>query len=152
MFSSTANLATITKFVENFFTVKETCEVPRKSFLRFSESMPQGMDEQTIKAAYEKFTGKTPTYKMEGSPLSPVVIDRLKEKTFAMINNLGSDPKSFSDLYKETDKLGRLMGAPTNYTTNLIRECFKKMSKEGLVGVIEVKTCNRVAIRLYYAR
>ena len=143
------------EFVSNYYDVEkgsETCE--RKSFVRFRKAMPLDMDETAIENAYTAFSGKSPRYNKAASSMEPWRAEKYKNKANRIVDALTHDPTSFTDLYNaafDTHKtyLYRGSSAPTEPTDSL-RKCFKAMAAAGIVGCMEIKTCGKCHIRLYY--
>lgn len=142
------------EFVTNYYDVEkggETCE--RKSFVRFRDAMPAGMDDATIEAAYTAFSGKFPRYNKTATTMTPWVAEQYKNDANHIIEALTRNPTSFTDLYNKAGlnpltKYGRNV-APLSDCSSL-RKCFKAMAAAGIIGCMEVKTCGKCHIRLYY--
>ena len=129
------------EFVSSYYDVEkgmETCE--RKSFIRFRDAMPLGMDESAIENAYTAFSGKSPRYNKKAVTMSPWLANEYKNRASRIIDVLTHDPISFTDLATK---------ARVSHTESL-RKCFKAMAAAGIIGCVEVKTCGKCHIRLYY--
>ena len=148
-----ATMEQVHEFVTNYYDVKgdmATCE--RKSFVRFRKAMPLDMDETAIEHAYRAFTGNTPTYNKMAASMEPWRAEDYKSKANRIVDALTHDPTSFTDLYNAVMNVGRyckLTGAPSEPTGSL-RKCFKTMADAGIIGCMEIKTCGKCHIRLYY--
>lgn len=144
-----ANTNKMHEFITNYFTNKEGGLIERKSFKRFKAAMPDTMDAETVKAAYTQFTGDTPYYnKNNGYPAY-----KLKEyeaKCHEIADALTGDPTSFTDLYNKAFKRPCFYGAPGD--TDLMRKCFTDMAYYDVIGHMEIRTCGKCHIRLYYAK
>lgn len=139
------------EFVSNYYDVEkgsETCE--RKSFVRFRKAMPLDMDETAIENAYTAFSGKSPRYNKAATSMEPWRAEDYKNKANCIVDALTHDPTSFTDLYNKArlNPFGYSV-APTCRTTSL-RKCFKAMAAAGVIGCVEIKTCGKCHIRLYY--
>ena len=139
------------EFVSNYYDVEkgvETCE--RKSFIRFCDAMPCGLDREQIEAAYTAFSGKSPRYNKAASSMEPWRAEQYKKDAHRIVDVLTHDPTSFTDLYNKAglNPFG-YSGAP-NHGTASLRKCFKAMAAAGIVGCMEIKTCGKCHIRLYY--
>ena len=142
------------EFVSNYYDVEKgntVCE--RKSFVRFCDAMPLGLDREQIEAAYTAFSGKSPRYNKGASSMEPWRAEDYKSKANRIVDALTHDPMSFTDLYNAA------FGAHKNYfyrssaptePTDSLRKCFKNMAAAGIIGCVEVKTCGKCHIRLYY--
>lgn len=137
-------------FVSKWYSVEEGETVERKSFTRFREAMPPTMDAATIEAAYTAFSGKSPRYNKATTSMAPWQAEEYKNNANRIVDALTHDPTSFTDLYNRSG-LNRYHtnGVPLEPTGSL-RKCFKAMAQAGIIGCVEVKTCGKCAIRLYY--
>lgn len=142
------------EFVTSYYDVEKgntVCE--RKSFVRFRKAMPLDMDETTIESAYTAFSGKSPRYNKAASSMEPWRAEEYKSKANRIVDALTHDPMSFTDLYNVAFGVHKTYfhsnGAPAEPTDSL-RKCFKAMADAGIVGCVEVKTCGKCHIRLYY--
>ena len=141
------------EFVTNYYDVKgdmATCE--RKSFVRFRKAMPLDMDETAIEHAYRAFTGETPTYNKAAASMEPWRADEYKGRANRIVDALTHDPTSFTDLYNKAglNKYAKYDDAAPIEPTGSLRKCFKAMADAGIIGCVEVKTCGKCHIRLYY--
>lgn len=145
---------TITKFVDAFFEDRGE-EKARKEFKRFRDVMPDSMEPQEIEAMYQKFSGKSAFYEKRCF-YSPEELADAKSIVLDMLSFLDKEPTSFSDIYikyleKHDWHRRPLVGeAPHIPYDKMLRRCFKELAQLKLVRCIEVKTCGRVAIRLYW--
>lgn len=139
------------KFVSNYYDAKkgmETCE--RKSFIRFREVMPLGMGDDAIEYAYTAFSGKSPRYNKTASSMEPWRVEQYRSDAHRIVDALTHDPISFTDLYNKAG-LNPFRNTPIpKFSTRSLRECFKAMAAAGIIGCVEVKTCGKCHIRLYY--
>lgn len=102
--------------------------------------------------AYTAFSGKSPCYNKFAASMEPWRSEEYKNIARRIVDALTHDPTSFTDLYNAAMSVGRyyeLTGAPFEPTGSL-RKCFKAMAAAGIVGCVEVKTCGKCHIRLYY--
>lgn len=140
------------EFVSNYYDVENGVETrERKSFIRFRKAMPLDMDETAIENAYTAFSGKSPRY--TASSMEPWRAEDYKSKADRIVDALTHDPTSFTDLYNKACSTHKAYfyrsSAPTEPTDSL-RKCFKAMAAVGVVGCMEIKTCGKCHIRLYY--
>ena len=142
------------EFVSSYYDVEkssETCE--RKSFIRFREAMPLDMHHDAIEAAYTAFSGKSPRYNKAASSMEPWRAKDYKNKANRIVDALTHDPTSFTDLYNAAFGIHKTYfyrsSVPTEPTGSL-RKCFKAMAAAGIIGCMEIKTCGKCHIRLYY--
>lgn len=142
------------EFVSSYYDVEkgtETCE--RKSFIRFRDAMPSDMDETAIENAYTAFSGKSPRYNRAATSMEPWRAEQYKSEANRIVDALTHDPTSFTDLY---NKAGLNPYAKYNPDSapmdgcHSLRKCFKAMAAAGIIGCVEVKTCGKCHIRLYY--
>lgn len=144
-----ANINKMHEFITNYFACKEGGLIERKSFERFKAAMPDTMDAETVKAAYTAYTGDAPYYnKGNGYPAY-----RLKEyeaKCHGIAAALTGDPTSFTDLYNTAFKRSYKYGAPGD--SDIMRKCFVAAAYQGVIGHMEIRTCGKCHIRLYYAK
>lgn len=126
------------EFINEFFKAENTRQVERKDFKRFKKAFPEGTP--NLEEAYFNYCGENATYQPHRA-------------TIDMVTRLTCDPRSFTDLYGLRDKWQNIR-RPASCTPgiNLIRDCFWKMGYHGLIGMAEIETCGRVAIRLFYAK
>lgn len=142
------------EFIERYYSREDGGEpIERKSFIRFKSAMSVYMDADAIEAAYTAFTGNTPRYTYINNTVPYWVLAEYRDKAHKVADALTCDPTSFTDLYNAAfDRVtygGKSMGAPHESTDNL-RKCFKAAAKAGIIGVVEVNTCGKCCIRLYY--
>lgn len=137
---------TANDFISKYYDVNKGIEVcERKSFVRFRDAMPLGLDREQIEQAYTAFSGKSPRYNKAASPMGPWRIEEYKNKANRIIADaLTHDPTSFTDLATKAH-------VPLCDSANgSLRKCFKAMAAAGVIGCVEVKTCGKCHIRLYY--
>lgn len=137
---------TANDFISKYYDVNKGIEVcERKSFVRFRDAMPLGLDREQIEQAYTAFSGKSPRYNKAASPMRPWRIEYYKSKANRIIADaLTHDPTSFTDL---VTKAHISIDDPADGS---LRKCFKAMAAAGVIGCVEVKTCGKCHIRLYY--
>lgn len=137
---------TANDFISKYYDVNKGIEVcERKSFVRFRDAMPLGLDREQIEQAYTAFSGKSPRYNKAASPMAPWRIEEYKNKANRIIADaLTHDPTSFTDL---ATKAHISICDPADGS---LRKCFKAMAAAGVIGCVEVKTCGKCHIRLYY--
>lgn len=138
------------EFVSSYYDVEngtETCE--RKSFIRFRDAMPLGLDAEQVENAYMAFSGKSPRYNKTATSMEPWRAEQYKSEANRIVDALTHDPTSFTDLYNKAglNPFGYSV-APTR--CHSLRKCFKAMAAAGIVGCMEIKTCGKCHIRLYY--
>lgn len=143
----------IIKFVDTFFEDRGE-EKARKEFKRFRDVMPDDMELQEIEAMYQKFSGKSAFYEKQCF-YSPEELANAKSIVLDMLQYIDGEPTSFADIYiKYLEKRGfniRFMNAlPCIPYESMLRRCFKELATNNLIRCIEVKTCGKVAIRLYW--
>lgn len=132
------------KFISNYYDVEKSgqmCE--RKSFIRFRDAMPLDMDDNAIEDAYTAFSGKSPRYNKATTSMEPWRAEGYKRLAHRIVDALTHDPTSLTDLATSYN-------GPTRVPADSIRKCFKEMAAEGFVGCVEIKTCGKCHIRLYY--
>lgn len=139
------------EFVSNYYDVEKgmkTCE--RKSFIRFCDAMPLGLDREQIEAAYTAFSGKSPRYNKSATSMEPWRAEQYKKDAHRIVDALTHDPTSFTDLYNKAGLNPFGYSVAPNHGTASLRKCFKAMAAAGIIGCVEVKTCGKCHIRLYY--
>ena len=90
------------EFVSNYYDAEkgsETCE--RKSFVRFRDAMPLGLDDEQVENAYRAFSGKSPRYNKVTSSMEPYRAEQYKNDAHRIVDILTHDPMSFTDLYNK---------------------------------------------------
>lgn len=133
------------EFVSSYYDVEkgvETCE--RKSFIRFRDAMPLGLDAEQVENAYRAFSGKSPRYNKTPSTMEPWRAEEYKSKANRIVDALTHDPTSFADLATKAHMSTR------REPNGSLRRCFKAMAAAGVIGCVEIKTCGKCFIRLYY--
>lgn len=137
-------------FVTSYYDVENGSAVcARKSFTRFRKAMPLDMDESVIENAYTAFSGKSPYHNPSATAMEPWRAEQYKRDANRIVDALTHDPTSFTDLYNKAG-LNRNRNAAPIEPTGSLRKCFKAMADAGIVGCVEVKTCGKCHIRLYY--
>lgn len=139
------------EFVSSYYDVEkgmETCE--RKSFIRFCDAMPLGLDREQIEAAYTAFSGKSPRYNKAATSMEPWRAEQYKKDAHRIVDALTHDPTSFTDLYNKAGLNPFGYSVAPNHGTASLRKCFKAMAAAGIVGCMEIKTCGKCHIRMYY--
>lgn len=142
------------EFVSNYYDVEkgvETCE--RKSFIRFCDAMPLGLDREQIEKAYTAFSGKSPRYNKTATSMEPWRAEEYKSKANRIVDALTHDPMSFTDLYNKAYNISKSYYSRSSVPaepTDSLRKCFKAMAAAGIIGCMEIKTCGKCHIRLYY--
>lgn len=132
------------EFVSNYYDMENGIEIERKSFIRFRDAMPSDMDDTAIENAYTAFTGESPRYNSKTNNfMEPWQVENYKVVAHRIVDALTHDPTSFTDLATNAN-------APIWMSDSSLRKCFKKMAAEGFVGCMEIKTCGKCHIRLYY--
>lgn len=144
------------EFIEQFFAIpEEQGPVERKSYKRFKAAVAaEGVSEDTLRKLFEAATGKTATY-VPYRNVSPTVLRTYRRQAEAIVDAMDSKPASVSDLALRAGVTGTLwtqMGyAPKAYENDSVRKCLHEMGKAGIIGMVEVTTCGKCAIRLYNA-
>lgn len=142
------------EFVSSYYDVEngvETCE--RKSFIRFRDAMPLGLDAEQVENAYRAFSGKSPRYNKAATSMEPWRAEEYKNAANRIVDALTHDPTSFTDLYNKAGLNPYGMYYPNTaprYGCHSLRKCFKAMAAAGIVGCVEIQTCGKCHIRLYY--
>lgn len=142
-------------FIRDYFTYKGG-QIERKSWLRFKQAaadtsgVPCDMD--TLAALFTAYTGDKPSYEL-GNGMTEWQREECAKKCHRIANALSHDPTSFTDLYNKglarNGYWGQSAGAPDENDAPM-RKCFKAMAESGLIKSVEVKTCGKCCIRLYY--
>lgn len=146
----TATNPAINEFVNTFFENRSD-KAPYAEYLRFRRAMPATMQPQEIEAIYESFA-KHPAYYEKPSTYSDEDLLRAKNILFDLLSVLNNEPTSFTDIYCKYLKMPnfyKLTSDPLPYD-NILRRCFKELAQLKMIQCIEVKTCGKVAIRLYW--
>lgn len=144
------------EFIEQFFAIPEEQEpVERKSYKRFKAAVAaEGMSEDTLRTLFKAATGKTATY-VPYRNVSPTVLRTYRRQAEAIVDAMDSKPASISDLAFRADvtaTIWTLRGyVPEAYSNDSVRKCLHEMGKAGIIGMVEVSTCGKCAIRLYNA-
>ena len=148
MTTTTTNAAI--EFINEFFKAAATRPMERKDFKRFKKAFPEGTP--NLEEAYFNYCGENATYQLHRT-YSQSELDLFRSQAIDMTTRLTCNPQSFTDLYGLRDKWQNIMRPDVCMPgIKLLRECFYKMGKHGLIGTVEIETCGRVAIRLYYAK
>ena len=135
-------------FIRKYFTVRSE-QVERKSWVRFKNAAADtsgvSCDVHTLAALFKAYTGNNPSYEL-GKGMNEQRREECMNKCFKIADALTHDPTSFTDLYN--NGLAH-KGAPDE-NDGAMRKCFKAMAAAGVIGCVEVKTCGKCCIRLYY--
>ena len=132
------------EFVSSYYDVEkgmETCE--RKSFIRFRDAMPLGLDAEQVENAYMAFSGKSPRYNKTATSMEPWRTEEYKNRANRIVDALTHYPTSFTDLSTKA----YIFDCKSDGS---LRKCFKAMAAAGIVGCMEIRTCGKCHIRLYY--
>lgn len=140
---------TAIEFINEFFKEDAARPIERKDFKRFKMAFPEGTP--NLEEAYFNYCGESATYCTYRS-FSQHELDLFRAQAIDMVTRLTRDPQSFTDLYGLRDRWHNIKRPVTTPGVNLIRKCFQEMGNYGLVGMMEIKTCSRVAIRLFYTK
>lgn len=142
-------------FIRDYFTYKGG-QIERKSWLRFKKAaadtsgVPCDMD--TLAALFTAYTGDKPSYE-PWNGMTEWQREECAKKCHRIADALTFDPTSFTDLYNKglnrNGYWGHSAGAPDENDAPM-RKCFKAMAESGLIKSVEVKTCGKCCIRLYY--
>lgn len=143
-------------FIRDYFSY-EGKEVERNSWTRFKAAAARTSgapcDMETLASLFEEYTGDKTSYKRK-NVMPEWKCEEYAKQCHRVADALTHDPTSFTDLYNKAFELydfwGR--GAAPAVTDTSMRHCFRVMAEEGLIGMIEVKTCGKCAIRLYYLK
>lgn len=142
------------EFIEQFFAIPEEGEpVERKSYKRFkAAAAAEGVSEDTLRTLFEAATGKTATY-VPYCNVSPTVLRNNCRQAKAIIDAMDGKPASVSDLALRANIGGHYAwnGYHQAYANDSVRKCLHEMGKAGIIGMVEVNTCGKCAIRLYNA-
>lgn len=135
-------------FIRKYFTVRGE-QVERKSWIRFKNAAADtsgvSCDVYTLAALFKAYTGNNPSYEL-GKGVNEQRREECMNKCLKIADALTHDPTSFTDLYN--NGLAH-KGAPDE-NDGAMRKCFKAMAERDLIKSIEVKTCGKCHIRLYY--
>lgn len=150
--NTTTNPA-INEFANTFFENRSD-KAPYAEYVRFRKAMPASMQPQEIEAIYESFA-KHPAYYEKQSFYSDKELADAKSIVLNMLQYLDGEPTSFADIYiKYLENHGfniRYMNVlPHIPYEAMLRKFFKELAQNNLIRCIEVKTCGKVAIRLYW--
>ena len=131
------------EFISNYYDMENGKEIERKSFIRFRDAMPSDMDDNAIEKAYTAFSGKSPRYNKAAGPMLPWRAEGYQRLAHRIVDALTHDPVSLTDL-------ATIDNGPTCMPDSSVRKCFKEMAAADIVGCVEIKTCGKCHIRLYY--
>lgn len=150
--NTTTNPA-INEFANTFFENRSD-KAPYAEYVRFRKAMPATMQLQEIEAIYESFA-KHPAYYEKQSFYSDEELADAKSIVLNMLQYLDGEPASFADIYiKYLENHGfniRYKNVlPHIPYEAMLRKFFKELAQNNLIRCIEVKTCGKVAIRLYW--
>lgn len=142
------------EFIDQFFAIpEESGPVERKSYKRFKAAVAaEGVDEKTLRKLFEAATGKTATY-VPYCPASPTIRRENRHQAKAIVKAMDGKPASVSDLALRANVGGHYAwnGYHQAYANDSVRKCLHEMGKAGIIGMVEVTTCGKCAIRLYNA-
>lgn len=137
-------------FIRDYFAFKGGGQVERKSWVRFKNAAADtsgvSCDVYTLAALFKAYTGNNPSYE-PGKGMNEQRREECINKCHKIADALTHDPTSFTDLYN--NGLAH-KGAPDDICDSAMRKCFKAMAERDLIKSIEVKTCGKCCIRLYY--
>lgn len=135
-------------FIRDYFAFKGG-QVERKLWIRFKNAAADtsglSCDVYTLAALFKAYTGDNPSYERRKG-MTKQQRDECVNKCYKIADALTHDPTSFTDLYN--NGLAH-KGAPDE-NDGAMRKCFKAMAERDLIKSIEVKTCGKCCIRLYY--
>ena len=139
----------IHNFIRDYFAFKGGGQVERKSWIRFKNAADDtsgvSCDVYTLAALFKAYTGNNPSYERRKG-MNEQRREECINKCHKIADALTHDPTSFTDLYN--NGLAH-KGAPDE-SDSAMRKCFKAMAERDLIKSIEVKTCGKCCIRLYY--
>lgn len=132
-------------FIRKYFTVRGE-QVERKSWIRFKNAAADTVscDVYTLAALFKAYTGNNPSYEL-GNGMNEQRREECMNKCLKIADALTHDPTSFTDLYNNG-----VATWPMDESDSAMRKCFKAMAAAGIIGCVEVKTCGKCCIRLYY--
>lgn len=123
-------------------------QVERKSWVRFKNAAADtsgvSCDVYTLAALFKAYTGNNPSYEL-GKGMDEQRREECINKCYKIADALTNDPTSFTDLYNKG-----VATWPMDKSDSAMRKCFKAMAERDLIKSIEVKTCGKCCIRLYY--
>lgn len=135
-------------FIRDYFAFK-IGQVERKSWIRFKNAADNtsgvSCDVYTLAALFKAYTGNNPSYELRKG-MTKQQREEYVNKCYKIADALTHDPTSFTDLYN--NGLAH-KGAPDE-NDGAMRKCFKAMAERDLIKSIEIKTCGKCCIRLYY--
>lgn len=145
------------EFIEQFFAIPEEDEpVERKSYKRFKAAVAaEGVSEDTLRKLFEAATGKTATY-VPYCNVNPETRRENRKAAMAIVDAMSGKPSSVTDLanrakvnfyYNGWNVIHRV----GSYKNDAVRKCLHEMGEAGIIGMVEVSTCGKCAIRLYNA-
>lgn len=82
--------------------------------------------------------------------MEPWRAEQYQKDANRIVDALTHDPTSFTDLYNKAGLNPFGYSAAPMHGTDSLRKCFKAMAAAGVVGCMEIKTCGKCHIRLYY--
>lgn len=135
-------------FIRDYFAFKGE-QVERKSWIRFKNAAADtsgvSCDVHTLAALFKAYTGNNPSYELRKG-MTKQQREEYVNKCYKIADALTHDPTSFTDLYNSgLDH----EGAPDE-NDGAMRKCFKAMAERDLIKSVEIKTCGKCCIRLYY--
>ena len=142
-------------FIDKYYSNKYE-KHPRKSFTRLCDAIKQTSgapcyDNETMEALYVNLTGERPYYYY--ATHSPKWYANMQAVATDIVNHLTNVATSLSDIYRECNPNVYPWYAPSKsmpHEYDSIRKCFKAMADQGVIGCVSLKTCGRIALRLYY--
>lgn len=146
------------EFIKQFFAIpEEQGPVERKSYKRFKAAVAaEGVNEDTLRKLFEAATGKTATY-VPHCNVNPTVLREYRRHAMAIVDAMDGKLTSVTDLaeragvhYKTRTRMWGASGRAA-YENDPVRKCLHEMGKAGIIGMVEVTTCGKCAIRLYNA-
>lgn len=146
----------IHNFIHDYFTYRGG-QIERKSWIRFKRAAATTsgvpcLNMDTLAALYKAYTGDDPSYEAWNT-MTKWQREECAKKCHKIADALTFDPTSFTDLYNKgfgrKGYWGHNAGAPDE-PDDAMRKCFKAMAEAGVIKAVEVKTCGKCAIRLYY--
>lgn len=144
-------------FIRDYYAFDQKDEQnTRVGFLRFKSAMACfPISDEELEKAYFDLTGNSPYFFRN---LHNVKQDYSNE-IINMAEMLTTTPTSLSDLYNAAYNAKYYNGRNCSYTrqgampkslAHSARECFKAMKENGFVNCVEIKTCGKCAIHLYF--
>lgn len=148
-------ITTAINFINNYFAEQTATE--RKSFKKFVAAMPEGLTAEQIENAYTAFTGSNPRY-FKWNALTGTERETARNTGAKIVEVIAQSdaPISFTDAYlmvvPNPWRMCPSDAAPTTGICGALRRCFKEMAKAQAIDALEIRTCGRIAIRMYYLK